>query len=97
MRNVSNARVSQWLAEGKIDGEAIVGTGQRAMLDAALALAQLNLRLDTDQRYGVNGLSTNVDTPDELALPADPPKPNPPVLQVREGEAFRRGRGPAQG
>jgi hypothetical protein len=63
MRNVSNARVSQWLAEGKIDGEAIVGTGQRAMLDADLALAQLNLRLDTDQRYGVNGLSTNLDEP----------------------------------
>ena len=49
-----------------------------------LALAQLNLRLDTDQRYGVNGLSTNLDA---AAPDAAPPKANPPVLQAREGEA----------
>jgi hypothetical protein len=61
MINVSNGRVSQWLTAGQIDGAAIVGTGQRALLDADLALAQLNLRLNTEQRYGVNGLSTNLD------------------------------------
>lgn len=61
--NVSNARVSQWLSEGKIDGEAIVGTGQRAMLDVEKAQEQLKLRLATDERYGLNGLGTKLDTP----------------------------------
>jgi hypothetical protein len=86
--NVSNGRVSQWLTAGHIDGAAIVGTGQRAMLDADLALAQLNLRLDTDQRYGVNGLSTTLDAPASDEPVGAPPLPNPPVLQVREGETF---------
>jgi hypothetical protein len=29
---VSNARVSQWLADGKLDGEAVVGHGHRARI-----------------------------------------------------------------
>ena len=29
---VSNARVSQWLADGKLDGEAIIGHGHRARI-----------------------------------------------------------------
>lgn len=78
--NVSNARVSQWLSEGKIDGEAIVGTGQRAMLDVEKAQEQLKLRLATDERYGLNGLGTKLDAKPDMAVP------NPPVLQVREGE-----------
>jgi hypothetical protein len=59
--NVSRGRVSQWLAAGQIDGAAIVGTGRNAKLDAATALSQLKLRLATDERYGLNGLSTNLD------------------------------------
>jgi transcriptional regulator with XRE-family HTH domain len=63
---VSKGRVSQWLKAGQIDGPAIVGEGRGAKLDAALALAQLKLRLSTDERFGWNGLSTNLDW-----LPAD--------------------------
>ena len=59
--NVSKGRVSQWLAAKQIDGAAIVGTGRGAKLDAAIALPQLKLRLATDERYGLNGLSTNLD------------------------------------
>jgi hypothetical protein len=58
--NVSKSRVSQWLSEGKIDSKAIVGTGRTAKLEAALALSQLKLRLSTDERYGLNGRSTNL-------------------------------------
>ena len=64
--NVSKGRVSQWLAARQIDGAAIVGTGRNAKLDAAVALKQLKLRLATDERYGLNGLGTNLDwLPDE--------------------------------
>ena len=59
--NVSKGRVSQWLKAGQIDSKAIVGTGRNAKLDAATALSQLKLRLATDERYGLNGLSTNLD------------------------------------
>jgi hypothetical protein len=59
--NVSPGRVSQWLSARQIDGAAIVGKGQRAKLDAALALRQLKLRLSVDERFGMNGLNTNLD------------------------------------
>jgi hypothetical protein len=64
--NVDKSRVSQWLKAGQIGPEALVGTGRSAELDAAVALAQLKLRLSTDERYGLNGLSTRLDW-----LPAD--------------------------
>jgi transposase len=59
--NVSKGRVSQWLAAKQIDGTAIVGTGRKAKLDPVVALAQLKLRLSTDERFGLNGLWTNLD------------------------------------
>jgi hypothetical protein len=55
MRGVSPGRLSQWLKEGKIDGAAIIGTGQRALLGSELALAQLRERLAVDERFGLNG------------------------------------------
>jgi hypothetical protein len=54
--------VTQGLQEGKIDGAAIVGSGQRALINVDLACAQLQERLATDERYGLNGLSTNIST-----------------------------------
>jgi transcriptional regulator with XRE-family HTH domain len=66
--NVDKSRVSQWLKAKQIDGAAVVGTGRSAKLDAALAPAQLALRLATDERFGLNGLNTNLDwNPDEVA------------------------------
>jgi hypothetical protein len=48
---VSNARVSQWLADGKLDGEAIVGHGHRARIRVGVARAQLKRRLNITQRF----------------------------------------------
>jgi hypothetical protein len=62
MRGVSPGRVSQWIAAGQIDGAAIVGSGQRGLINVDLACAQLQERLATDERYGLNGLSTNIST-----------------------------------
>ena len=56
MRGVSPGRVSQWIAAGQIDGAAIVGSGQRGLINVDLACAQLQERLATDERYGLNGL-----------------------------------------
>lgn len=49
-RGVTPGRVSQWLAQGKISGAAIVGTGRNAQIDETIACAQLNERLDGKQR-----------------------------------------------
>lgn len=57
---VSAARVSQWLSEGKITGEAIEGEGRGARIRPDIARRQLRERLHVDQRLGLNGLSTRL-------------------------------------
>lgn len=58
-RNVTKARLSQWIKAGKISGAAIVGTGRNAKIDEALACRQLDETLDIDRRFG-SGLKTNL-------------------------------------
>jgi hypothetical protein len=60
MCNVSAGRVSQWIAEGKIGPEALVGEGQRAKINVQLAFEHLKERLDSNQRFSLNGLSTKL-------------------------------------
>jgi hypothetical protein len=50
LAGVSKPRVSQWIADGKISGDAIVGHGHRARIRVAVAQAQLGLRLNVLQR-----------------------------------------------
>lgn len=66
-RNVSKARVSQWLSTGKIHGPAIVD-GQ---IDEAIACQQLNVTLDIDQRHSGNGLKTTLE-PAPASTPSAP-------------------------
>lgn len=73
-RNVSAARVSQWISEGKIHGPAIVGEGRSAQLDEEIACQQLEQRLDIDQRHSGNGLKTTL-----LQSPAGEVPPVPTV------------------
>jgi len=47
---VTPARLSQYLAEGRISGEAIIGVGRHARINVAVAQAQLKARLDITQR-----------------------------------------------
>jgi hypothetical protein len=47
---VSKPRVSQWISDGKISGDAIVGHGHRARIRVSVAQAQLGLRLNVLQR-----------------------------------------------
>lgn len=57
---VSPGRVSQYIAAGQIYGEAIIGEGRYARIDAELAKAQLREVLDIGQRFG-NGLDTRLE------------------------------------
>lgn len=56
----SNGAVSQWIKNGIIGGDAIVGKGQRAKLNLEIALQQVRERLDVGQRGG-NGYNTNLE------------------------------------
>lgn len=65
-RGVTPARVSQWLADGAISGDAIVGTGRGARIDEDLACAQLEARLNAGQREANGGRTSFA-----LAIPLD--------------------------
>jgi hypothetical protein len=69
-RGVSAGRVSQWLSEGKITTDAIVGEGRSAQIRESVACAQLRQRLDPMQMTA-NGLSTQLGGPPApVATPA---------------------------
>ncbi|MGU3539993.1 hypothetical protein [Methylobacterium sp. A54F] len=59
---VSPGRVTQWIDEGKISGDALVGQGRSARIRAEAALRQVNLRRDVGQALG-NGLGTRLTIP----------------------------------
>jgi hypothetical protein len=52
---VSPGRVSQYIAEGKIFGEALAGEGRAARIRASIARQQLSKTLEPSQRFGANG------------------------------------------
>lgn len=56
LMGVSKGRVSQWLKEGKIDGDALEGDGRSAKIKVDVAKSQLEERLDPTQKLGLNGL-----------------------------------------
>ena len=68
-RNVSAARVSQWISEAKITGAALAGAGREQRIVESIACDQLKRRIDSAQRLGGNGLTTRLD--------ADPPPQAP--------------------
>jgi hypothetical protein len=68
-RGVSRPRVTQWIQSGKISGIALDGEGPSAKIRESIAVAQLNEKLDVDQRFA-NGLGTRLDLP---------PSPQPPT------------------
>jgi hypothetical protein len=57
---VSPGRVSQWISNETIGKDALIGEGQRALVDVHLAFEHLKERLDPSQRFSLNGLSTKL-------------------------------------
>ncbi len=70
--NVSPGRVTQWIAEGKISVDALVGEGRAARIRVRTAQAQLKRHLDPNQMTA-NGLRTRIPSG-----PLAPPPPAPP-------------------
>lgn len=59
LAKVSQGRVSQWISEGKIGPEEMLGGGRNARIKVEPAFEKLKLRLDPGQRNG-NGIETNL-------------------------------------
>jgi hypothetical protein len=57
LAGVTPGRVSQWLADGKISPEALVGRGHRARICVAVALGPLRRNSGRGARSGANGKS----------------------------------------
>lgn len=68
---VTPGRVSQYLKDGQIGPDALVGEGRRAKIDVEVAKAQLKETLDINQRMG-NGLETNLDKATPPAASEEP-------------------------
>lgn len=59
---VSAGRISQYIAEGKIYGDALDGAGRAAKIRPAIAQSQLQKTLEPAQRFGANG-QASLNTP----------------------------------
>jgi hypothetical protein len=59
MINVSAGRISQYISEGKLSGDALVGQGRFAKINVAVAREQLRRHLDVGQMLG-NGIDTRL-------------------------------------
>lgn len=74
---VTPARVSQFLREKKLTGDALVGEGRHARIRVSVATEQLRRNLNVNQRLGANGRA-QLDFPD--ASPFAPvPSPTAPA------------------
>jgi hypothetical protein len=96
MCGVHKSRVSHWIDDGKLSGDALVGEGRAQRIRVEVAKAQLRARLDIGQRLG-NAIDTHLDaaTPAILqpqapgaancspTLPLDPPPRVPDSMEER--------------
>lgn len=78
---VSAGRISQYIAEGKIYGDALEGDGRTAKIRPAIARQQLQKTLEPSQRFGANGvavLKSAAGQPTLHLAPSDGASPPPP-------------------
>lgn len=87
LTKVSKGRVSQWISEGKLPADCFDGEGRTAKVIVDRALAALSRNLDPTQRYGVNGLATELT--EIPAIPSGDPPPSLSVSTTREDEIRR--------
>jgi len=81
LRNVTPGRVSQWISEGKIKRDALVGDGRNARINVTVATLQLREALDVGQLTG-NGVATNLDLPAQAPLPLAPASSAAPLTSA---------------
>lgn len=86
--NVSPGRVTQWIAEGKIGPDALVGEGRSAKIVVAIAQRQIRARTDSGQAFG-NGLGTKLAPPRATTRPSEPLEASAPSTDdVEFGDAL---------
>ncbi len=69
--NVDKSRVSHWIKNGTLSGDAIVGTGRSARIHIEIGMAQVAARRDLAQALG-NGRKTRVDARPSAPTPSAP-------------------------
>lgn len=89
-RNVSPARVTQWIEAGQIFGQAIVGEGRSALIDEAVAVEQLKKTRDIDQAHSMNGLGTRLELDEPTPAPPSATPPSAPADTVEGKIALAR-------
>lgn len=75
---VSPGRISQYIAEGKIFGDALVGEGRSARICVERARSQLSKTLEPSQRFGANGVAGKRVAEVAAAAPPSDQRPEPP-------------------
>jgi hypothetical protein len=84
LASVSPARVSQWISEGKLSGDALVGDGRRAGIRVTVALEQLKRRLDTIRHVSASDRSElGLNSEDERAAGVDADLKRERLTQLR--------------
>ncbi len=87
---VSAGRISQYIAEGKIYGDALEGDGRSAKIRPAIARQQLQKTLEPSQRFGANGaavLKPSAVQPNLQLAPSDAASAAPPRLTFTDDVA----------
>ncbi|MDE3830265.1 hypothetical protein LOF21_15010 [Sinorhizobium meliloti] len=87
---VSAGRISQYIAEGKIYGDALEGDGRTAKIRPAIARQQLQKTLEPSQRFGANGaavLKPSAVQPNLQLAPSDGASAPPPRLTFTDDVA----------
>ncbi len=86
---VSAGRISQYIAEGKIYGDALEGDGRSAKIRPAIARQQLQKTLEPSQRFGANGVAVlkSAAQPALQLAPSDGASAPPPRLTFTDDVA----------
>lgn len=79
---VSPGRVSQYIAAGKIYGDALEGEGRLARINAAVAKAQLRQTMEPSQRFGANGAAALTSAPVVVDTNGDGADRQTPTSQI---------------
>lgn len=82
---VSPGRISQYIAQGSLSGDALDGDGRKARIRTSVAIEQLRRTLDPNQRFGANGAAlrgvppaVSTTKPTSQPDPSDEPKTKMP-------------------
>lgn len=95
---VSPGRVSQYIAEGKIFGDALVGEGRSARICVERARIQLSKTLEPSQRFGANGAATRqveappLDAAAQIRSETPPAPPADPFVDAVAAERLKQQR-----